>query len=629
MATTTAAPTYPRCIQACCADLHKNDDRALGDRRIYYRDGRFYADWRTQYGAIGIKREALKIPGTTRGATCLGWAVQLYDERKRELQTKLDLAMQRALTTREPLAAVPTVDDLAKRYIEVVGDELKRTTPRNGPAQNRVRRTLARALDSDAFRNIEYADQVTDLVFGALLAELGKITVKRDGEIRPIKAGTVYRMGRVLVGWMTWCTRNKFVATNPWRAHPAMARLRKEIDDDEFEGIALSAEQCCRLLDWLKATEPDRAKTNPHLLPLVATLLYTGMRWSEAAGLLVKDVSLRGNGKVIHVRKHPHRRLKNKYSDRRIRIQPALLPYLIPLLRGRPADGLVFPAPPRFAGHTKLDDEGKPKKESDPMPKTKLGERMYRKIDTGLAMTCRDAGVPEVRCHDLRHTYASIRAGMVEKDAIGQMVPVNSLKLAKEMGHTDVEMLIETYYHEGRIVYGLADLDYSLARDVERQLDERLSTESIEQGLPVPEIKPLGDPPGLANPPFKGRGLLRVRLYQAYMAGVAAAANQGDQRMKVDAGTAVGSREPRVPDPDAMPDELPPELLALVPDRLATRGAERGRLLHKLWMSFAVGLTGRPWLIAVARPRLSGRAAARARREARAAAAAGASAGGT
>lgn len=587
---------------------------AVGTRAIYARNGRYHADWRsTPYRMIAERqRQALTIPGMAHGVTCLGQAIWCYDARKEELQRRLDVAVTRAVTTRTAVAPVPTLEALARMFLEVVARDQARTTPRPERAVAVVQRTLERALGTKTLSAISYADQLTRPMFQEVLDELATIP-KKSGAL--IGAGTLHRMGRVLVGWLTWCEDTGHLHHHPWRRHPAMKRLREQILEAQFRGTALTAAECGRLLDWLLATEPDRARTNPHLLPLVATLLYTGMRWSECAGLLVKDVDLRTM--TIEVRPHSHRRLKNKPSRRTIPIQRALLPYLVPLLRGRKPDHLLFPAPPRFKGHDRKD------KRKDPMPKTALGERMYRKIETGLRMTCCDSGIRQVRTHDLRHTYATIRASMVVEDALGQVVPVHPMKLARELGHKDLKMLSDVYYHDRRIYYGLKELDFEAARRIEHELEERQRARAmVWWDIPV-----LSEPPAVLDPPFKGRGLLRARLYQAYMAGVNARleAAAATQRMKLDAGTETASDTRRSCDPDVMPPEaeLPPLFFALVPPRLGARGVERARLFARLWAAWAVGRSGVPWLGIALGVKPAARASARSRRARRSSVASG------
>ena len=51
---------------------------------------------------------------------------------------------------------------------------------------------------------------------------------------------------------------------------------------------------------------------------LVALITDTGVRLSEAAGLMIDDIKLESPLPYLYIRPHPHRRLKTSSSERKI-----------------------------------------------------------------------------------------------------------------------------------------------------------------------------------------------------------------------------------------------------------------------------------------------------------------------
>lgn len=79
------------------------------------------------------------------------------------------------------------------------------------------------------------------------------------------------------------------------------------------EAVWLEVHEAAHLLEVARRTPPP-VNGYPHLYQLIATMLLTGMRKSEALGLAVDDVSF--DRQTITVRPHPWRRLKNEKSAR-------------------------------------------------------------------------------------------------------------------------------------------------------------------------------------------------------------------------------------------------------------------------------------------------------------------------
>ena len=81
---------------------------------------------------------------------------------------------------------------------------------------------------------------------------------------------------------------------------------------------------------------------------LVGVFLLAGLRRSEAAGLLVRDVDLAAGR--LHVRPNLYRRLKTAAAERSVPLWPQLRELLSDHLDARGAvapDALLFPSPQR------------------------------------------------------------------------------------------------------------------------------------------------------------------------------------------------------------------------------------------------------------------------------------------
>jgi integrase len=161
---------------------------------------------------------------------------------------------------------------------------------------------------------------------------------------------------------------------------------------------------------WLSADEIralQRATVAPWW-PVYALLVYTGLRWSEAAGLIWAEVRLAERRIAVG---RQQRRVKTEASVRDVPI-PAPLAELLAQHRlrvaGGPAD-LVFPAP--------LDS--------------------YQRAQRAFQAACNRAGLHGVRLHDLRHTFwvHCARAG----------VPL--ARIQKLMGHATLAMTLRYLQH--------------------------------------------------------------------------------------------------------------------------------------------------------------------------------------
>jgi integrase len=157
--------------------------------------------------------------------------------------------------------------------------------------------------------------------------------------------------------------------------------------------------------------------------PLVQTMAYTGLRWSEATALRVRDVDILGHR--IHVvqawKRTPDSYFeigepKSRRSRRTITIPPDLAEQLIPLTP-RPGDEYLF-----------VSRQGRPVRHSN---------FRYR-VWLPAVEKLKAAKVDKTpRIHDLRHSHASwlIAAG----------VPLPAIQ--RRLGHESITTTIDRYGH--------------------------------------------------------------------------------------------------------------------------------------------------------------------------------------
>lgn len=170
--------------------------------------------------------------------------------------------------------------------------------------------------------------------------------------------------------------------------------------------------------------------TPPKYRPLIATLVYTGLRIQEALGLVWEDVDFEPG--LIRVRfqltratrEQPARRvkLKTKGSRREIRLEPDL----VALLRRH-----------KMASSFSTDE--------DYVFTTETGEAIYYRnaARRGLTRAAEAAGVnrdglPKLSFHDLRHSYGShlVRSGL------------DVVRVSRQLGHARPSVTLDVYAHE-------------------------------------------------------------------------------------------------------------------------------------------------------------------------------------
>lgn len=152
---------------------------------------------------------------------------------------------------------------------------------------------------------------------------------------------------------------------------------------------------------------------------LVLVLAYTGIRWGEAIGLRISDIDFaRGRihvtSNAVEVHGKIHVGTPKSHSARVVPVPGFLLEQLQLLVEGHPRDMLVFPARDgSYMRRARSDD----------------GSKSWFKA------ALRDADLPVMTTHDLRHTAASLA---VQSGA-------NVKTIQRMLGHTSAAMTLDVY----------------------------------------------------------------------------------------------------------------------------------------------------------------------------------------
>lgn len=229
---------------------------------------------------------------------------------------------------------------------------------------------------------------------------------------------TVNRDLTALQAFLTWCIEDQGLVV----ARPQVRREREPSGRERWlsaEEFAALGEMCPR--EWW---------------PLIATLVYTGLRVGEAQGLVGSDVRLAERRISIHER---NRHVKTPSSVRDVPIPEPLAELLAQhfvRLPAGPADS-VFPGP--------------------------LGD--YQALRRTWRRICRAAKVHGATLHDCRHTFGvhCAQAG----------VPI--ARLQKLLGHATAEMALRYMKHapEAYFAEDAAKVAASLTGELDRERDAR------------------------------------------------------------------------------------------------------------------------------------------------------------
>jgi len=205
---------------------------------------------------------------------------------------------------------------------------------------------------------------------------------------------------------MAYAVRHKMIDSNPVRD---AERPRRKMDDVVKGNIAVLAPEQIRAL--LEATPNQKHRT------LFLTAIMTGARLGEILGLRWSDVDF--EKKQIHIRRtFNHERFftpKTKGSIRSIDLAPMMVLELRKwkLVSGGNNDKLVFPS-----------------EVGSPIGPQNLTRRYFKPA-------LKVAGLPEIRFHDLRHTYASL---LIEQGE-------NIKYISSQLGHASTTITLDVYSH--------------------------------------------------------------------------------------------------------------------------------------------------------------------------------------
>ena len=164
--------------------------------------------------------------------------------------------------------------------------------------------------------------RVTAHTLSDLLSDLrtsGRVRKPKEGQSPGLKENTVRAVMTLCSAILTHAVEREYIASSPMRKLPKRIRPAQ---GGASEARALDAKQLRTLIE----------KTATAYQPLVATLAYSGLRISEALGLVWSDIDLQAG--ELHVRKQLSRaskdapakrvQLKTRRSFRRVPISKAL-----------------------------------------------------------------------------------------------------------------------------------------------------------------------------------------------------------------------------------------------------------------------------------------------------------------
>ena len=168
----------------------------------------------------------------------------------------------------------------------------------------------------------------------------------------------------------------------------------------------------------------DLADCSGYHKALILTLGFCGLRWGEAAALRVDDVDMERCRLRIHRSwtrsgtRH-YETMPKTWEVRDVPVPEQVMDAIIESIKGRHGEDLVFTDP---------DGERIREQVASKRPKRAGAQQWY-----GNAL--RDAGLPELTCHDLRHTAASIAVS----------AGANVKALQRMLGHKSAAMTLDRY----------------------------------------------------------------------------------------------------------------------------------------------------------------------------------------
>lgn len=226
------------------------------------------------------------------------------------------------------------------------------------------------------------------------------------GEEKKIRLMTARKIIVILNQVMAYAVRHRLIDYNPVRD---AERPRSQGKEGQEKAISILTPEQIR--NFLEAVTDQKYHT------LFLTAIMTGARQGEILGLRWSDVDFSKKQISINRTFNMGRFFtpKTKGSARQIDLAPMAVKALAEwkLANGGKDDDLVFP-----------NEAGEPTNYSN------MVQRYYRKA-------LKDAGIPQIRFHDLRHTYASLLLSQGE----------NVKYIQAQMGHSSPTVTLNVYAH--------------------------------------------------------------------------------------------------------------------------------------------------------------------------------------
>ena len=360
--------------------------------RLYYREGRgWYADNR-DHADVGGRREAM-VPKGERFAT------RDQDEAMQLLATRLQGFEVARAAKAEGLAGDPKLSDYARRHLEIKKKVAKPSTVRR--IEIALRRMVA-FYGNPRLSEIEAHDVTNFIVWR--LAQPGT----RGKRVQP---ATVRKELGALANLYSRAVRERQATENPVLSVP-----REDWPKSQYrEPTYLELGEVARIFAIARETVKSReGRCFPFTEEMLAAFALTGGRKAEVFGLERRDVDL--DHRIIHIRPNRWRGLKASRHTRWVPLWPQLEGYLRPLveLEGSQYE-LLFPG----------------------------RKGLIRNLDYTLPKLAERAEVSKrVTLHTFRHTYAATRI-----QTLDQGHPVSLFTVARELGHTNVQLLEKLYGH--------------------------------------------------------------------------------------------------------------------------------------------------------------------------------------
>jgi len=402
-----------------------------GNNLITCRGNRYYATFTSPFDQRRV-REALCPAGQKQGTTDpveaarLAQALWLAEYKKKELR-------EMGVDVRPDMDVQTVVKDYLSNLLKRV------SRGEVGAAHARqTKHNLQRLIEQTSLGLVEDMRTIRGPFIRKLIDELRELTyvhaiTKKGG---PFSDNMIRQHMAALSGVFQWMRENGHAEHNPLYRHSAIPSAAPP-DGSKF----LEVKEAAALIELVRHRR--RHYGNPFIHEIVMVLLYTGARIDEVMSMRPDQVDFASDVITIRGTKTHHSK------ERRIRLWPPLReclerffaefqPHAWPLLFPNRVDG------------------------------PKLHWRKRRGMYNTITKLAREAGIKKhVTHHFTRHTYASARLTMVQRNVYGQLVPTSPETVRLEIGHSprgEAHTLEKIYSHAltGPGIQ-LEHLDYDLA----------------------------------------------------------------------------------------------------------------------------------------------------------------------